>query len=82
MITDRIPIFTSNYNSLQASLNRHFSNNLTVQIGYTWSRLLTTSPEDRSLATYNTYNLKQSYGPSTLNTPQMFIASYVYDLPF
>lgn len=82
VITDRIPIFTSNYNSLQASLNRHFSNNLTVQIGYTWSRLLTTSPEDRSLATYNTYNLKQSYGPSTLNTPQMFIASYVYDLPF
>jgi hypothetical protein len=81
-ITDRIPIFTSNYNSLQASLNRHFSKGVTVQIGYTWSRLLTTSPEDRSLATYNTYNLKQSYGPSTLNTPQMFVASYVYDLPF
>ncbi|MGB8911272.1 MAG: carboxypeptidase regulatory-like domain-containing protein [Candidatus Sulfotelmatobacter sp.] len=81
-ITDRIPIFTSNYNSLQASLNRRFSKGLTVQLGYTWSRLLTTSPEDRSLATYNTYNLGQSYGPSTLNTPQMFIASYVYDLPF
>jgi hypothetical protein len=80
-ITDRNPIFTSNYNSLQASLNRRFNRGLTVQLGYTWSRLLTTSPEDRSLATYNTYNLKQSYGPSTLNTPQMFIASYVYDLP-
>ena len=82
VITDRIPIFTSNYNSLQASLNHRFSKGLTVQLGYTWSRLLTTSPEDRSLATYNTYNLGQSYGPSTLNTPQMFIASYVYDLPF
>src|SRR5208282_955732 len=65
-----------------ASLNRRFSKGLTVQLGYTWSRLLTTSPEDRSLATYNTYNLGQSYGPSILNTPQMFIASYVYDLPF
>ncbi|MFZ1008510.1 MAG: carboxypeptidase regulatory-like domain-containing protein [Candidatus Sulfotelmatobacter sp.] len=82
VITDRNPIFTSNYNSLQASLNRRFNRGLTVQLGYTWSRLLTTSPEDRSLATYNTYDLKQSYGPSTLNTPQMFIASYVYDLPF
>jgi hypothetical protein len=82
VITDRAPIFTSNYNSLQASLNRRFSKGLTVQIGYTWSRLLTTSPEDRSLATYNTYDLKQSYGPSILNTPQMFVASYVYDLPF
>jgi hypothetical protein len=82
VITDRIPVFTSNYNSLQASLNRRFSKGLTVQLGYTWSRLLTTSPQDRALATYNTYDLRQSYGPSTLNTPQMFIASYVYDLPF
>ena len=82
VITDRLPIFTSNYNSLQASLNRRFSKGLTVELGYTWSRLLTTNPQDRSLATYNTYDLKQSYGPSTLNTPQMFIASYVYDLPF
>ncbi|MGC2398516.1 MAG: carboxypeptidase regulatory-like domain-containing protein [Acidobacteriaceae bacterium] len=81
-ITDRIPVFTSNYNSLQASLNRRFSKNLTVELGYTWSRLLTTNPQDRALGTYNTYDLKQSYGPSTLNTPQMFIASYVYDLPF
>jgi hypothetical protein len=81
-ITDRNPIFTSNYNSLQASLNRRFRRGLTVELGYTWSRLLTTNPQDRSLATYNTYDLKQSYGPSTLNTPQMFIASYVYDLPF
>jgi hypothetical protein len=82
VITDRNPIYTSNYNSLQASLNRRFSKGLTLQLGYTWSRLLTTNPEDRSLATYNTYDLKQSYGPSTLNTPQMFIASYVYDFPF
>jgi hypothetical protein len=82
VITDRNPIFTSNYNSLQVSLNRRFNKGLTVQIGYTWSRLLTTSPEDRALATYNTYSLGQSYGPSTLNTPQMFVASYVYDLPF
>jgi hypothetical protein len=82
VITDRNPIYTSNYNSLQISLNRRFNRGLTVQLGYTWSRLLTTSPEDRALATYNTYDLKQSYGPSTLNTPQMFIASYVYDLPF
>ena len=82
VITDRLPVFTSNYNSLQASLNRRFSKGLTVQLGYTWSRLLTTNPQDRSLGTYNTYDLKQSYGPSTLNTPQMFVASYVYDLPF
>jgi hypothetical protein len=81
-ITSRNPVFTSNYNSLQVSLNRRFSRGLTLEVGYTWSRLLTTNPQDRSLATYNTYDYKQSYGPSTLNTPQMLVVSYVYDLPF
>lgn len=81
-ITSRIPDFTSNYNSLQVSLNRRFSNNLAVQVAYTWSKLLSTNPYDRGLATYDTYNYGYSYGPSTLNTPQMFVASYVYDLPF
>ena len=81
-ITARIPAFTSNYNSLQVSLNRRFSRALTLGVAYTWSRLLTTNPFDRSLATYNTYDYKQSYGPSTLNTPQMLVVSYVYELPF
>ncbi len=81
-ITARVPVFTSNYNSLQVSLNRRFSRGLTLEVGYTWSKLLTTNPFDRSLATYNSYDLKQSYGPSTLNTPQMLVVSYIYELPF
>jgi len=80
-INSRAPIFTSNYNSLQMSLNRRMTKGLTLGVSYTWSRLLTTNPYDRGLATYNTYDLKQSYGPSTLNTPQMFVMSYVYDFP-
>ena len=81
-ITARLPVFTSNYNSLQVSLNRRFSRGLTLGVAYTWSKFLDTNPFDRSLATYNTYDYKQSYGPSTLNTPQMLVVSYVYDLPF
>ncbi len=81
-ITSRATIFTSNYNSLQASLNRRFSKGLTLGVAYTWSKLLTTNPYDRGLSAYNTYDLKQSYGPSVLNTPQMLVASYVYDFPF
>ena len=81
-ITDRVPVFTSNYSSLQASLNRRFSHGLTLGVAYTWSKLLTTNPQDRALATYDTYNLKQSYGASTLNTPQMLVFSYMYQLPF
>ncbi len=81
-ITARLPVFTSNYNSLQVSLNRRFSRGLTLEVGYTWSKFLDTNPFDRSLAVYDTYDYKQSYGPSTLNTPQMLVVSYVYDLPF
>ncbi len=81
-IISRAPIFTSNYNSLQASLNKRFSKGLTVQVAYTWSKLLTNMPQDRALGVYDSYNIASNYGPSTLNTPQMFVASYVYDLPF
>ena len=81
-INARVPFYTSNYNSLQASLNRRFSKGLTLGVSYTWSKLLTTNPYDRGLSAYDTYDLKQSYGPSVLNTPQMFVASYVYELPF
>jgi len=81
-INDRATVYTSNYNSLQVSLNRRFSKGLTLELGYTWSKLLTTNPYDRGLSAYDTYDLKQSYGPSVLNTPQMLVVSYVYDLPF
>jgi len=81
-VKSRAPIFTSNYNSLQVSLNRRFSRGLTVQVGYTWSKLLTNMPQDRDLGVYDSYDIPANYGPSTLNTPQMFVVSYVYELPF
>jgi hypothetical protein len=81
-ITDRAPVFTSNYNSLQASLNRRMSHGLAVGVAYTWSKLLTTNPLDRALIAYDTYNLKQSYGLSSLNTPQIFSLNYMYEEPF
>ena len=79
---DRATVFTSSYNSLQASLNHRLSHNLTFGVSYTWSRLLTTNPVDRAWGATNTYNLKQDYGPSTLNTPQIFVLSYLYQEPF
>jgi len=81
-ITSRATVYTSNYNSLQVSLNRRFSKGLTLGVAYTWSKLLTTNTNDRGTSAYDTYDLKGSYGPSALNTPQMFVMSYVYDLPF
>jgi Carboxypeptidase regulatory-like domain/TonB-dependent Receptor Plug Domain len=85
-IADRAPLYTSNYNSLQISA-QHSGHGLTLGIAYTWSKLLTTSSGDRAngqyaLVTTDSYDLRKDYGPSTANTPQIFMANYIYDLPF
>jgi hypothetical protein len=81
-IISRDPVFTSNYNSLQATLQRRLSHGLEVGVAYTWSKLLGTNYEDRGSAAYDTYNLKENYGLSTTNTPQMVSINYVYQEPF
>ena len=81
-IISRLPVFSSNYNSLQVSLNRRVSRGLTLGVAYTWSKSLTNNPVDRGTGVYDTYNYAMSYGPSTLNTPQMLVVNYVYDFPF
>ncbi len=81
-INTRSPLFTSNYNSLQVSLSHRSKKGLTVGVAYTWSKILTTNPSDRSNEVTNTYDPQFDYGPSNLNTPQVFEASYVYELPF
>jgi len=81
-ITARDTEFTSNYNSLQITLNRQVSRGLNVGVAYTWSKLLTDNSNDRGTAIADTYNPKLDYGPSAFNTPQIFVFNYVYDLPF
>jgi len=82
----RLPIFTSNYNSLQVSLNHRTARDLTVGIAYTWSKNLADQTNDRATAGTNTttypYDPKLDYGPSGLNEPQIFIANFVYKEPF
>ncbi len=78
----RVPVFTSNYNSLQVSVSHRVTRGLTAGIAYTWSKNLTDQSVDRGVANTNTYDPKLDYGPSTLNTPQIFIANYAYQLPF
>lgn len=81
---DRLPEYTSNYNSLQFSLNHRTHNGLTLGVAYTWGRTLGNAGAnaDRGNGTYDTYDVNLDYGPSPLNQPQTFVASYVWDLPF
>jgi hypothetical protein len=75
------PVFTSNYNGLQAQLVKHFSETSVVTVNYTWSHTLTTASGDYRAA-QNTYNLRGDYGNSDFDRRHVFTATYVYTLPF
>jgi len=71
---------TSNYNSLQASLQRRFGKGLTMGATYTWSKSLTTSSADESFV--DPFSPKQySYNVAAWDRRNVAAVSYVYDLP-
>jgi hypothetical protein len=80
-INSRAPFFSNNYNSLQVSLE-HRSHGLQAGVAYTYSKDLSTQSTDRSETATNSYDFSRDYGPSTYNTPHIFTANYVYDLPW
>ncbi len=71
---------TSNYNGLQASLQRRFGRTLTIGAVYTWSKSMTTSTNDESYV--DPYNAKKySYQVAGWDRTQVAAINYVYDLP-
>lgn len=69
----------SNYNSLQASLQRRFSKGLTFGAAYTWSKSMVTASDDGD--EQNPVNQNLDYRAAPWDNTQVFAANYVYDLP-
>lgn len=81
--------FGSNYNSLQASLQKRFSGGGTLLAAYTWSKLMSNTDTITSwlegggvgqIQDWNNLPAEQSL--SSQDVPQRLIISYVLDLPF
>jgi hypothetical protein len=70
---------TSNYNSLQASLQRRFSRGLTFGVVYTWSKSLATASSDSD--EQNPVDALLDYRAASWDRTHVFAANYVYDLP-
>ncbi len=70
---------TSNYNSLQASLQRRFSKGLTFGVAYTWSKSLTTANADQDVQ--DPFNALLDYRAASWDRTHVFAANYVYNLP-
>jgi hypothetical protein len=70
---------TSNYNSLQVSLQRRFSKGLTFGAVYTWSKALTTASSDGD--TQDPFRPLLDYRAASWDRTHVFSANYVYSLP-
>ena len=78
------------YNAMIAKLERRFHNGLNLLASYTWSKILTDTGNiiGGSLGgaytanIQNPFNLKEEKAVSPQDVPQIFVVSYLYDLPF
>ena len=73
--------FNSNYNGLQAELQKRFGSSL-IKVDYTWSKALTDNQTDRSTAPQNVYDIHSDYGPLQQDRTHVFSVDFVYDLPW
>jgi hypothetical protein len=84
------------YDSLQAQVKHQFSNGLTLQVAYTWSKSMTNVDSAEAGSGINPpgqvlfgaansndpLDLAQQYGLSSFNRPQRVVISYVYNFPY
>ena len=70
---------SSNYNSLQAKVDKRFSNGFQIMAHYTFSHSNTYDSSDQS---YYVIDPKEAYGPDRYNRNHVFLVTSVYELPF
>jgi hypothetical protein len=87
--TDGVPVFSSifaqdtvgnsNYNSLQAMLQKRFSKGLQFQIAYTWSKSFDEGSSFEGIV--NPIDIRRSYALSLFDARHRFVTSYDWELP-
>jgi hypothetical protein len=75
---------SSNYHSLQATINRRFTGGLLLKGAYTWSKAMNMTDDD-GWASVN-WNwagaFRRNYAPASYDRTHVFQIGWVYDLPF
>lgn len=72
---------TSNFNSLQVSVNREFSRGLTFGLAYTYSKALGVTSGDGDYTRIDNLTRFANYGPLNYDRRQVLAINYVYELP-
>jgi hypothetical protein len=72
---------SSNYNGLQASINRRFSRGLQFGVSYTFSKTLGVADGDTNGITPYFHPRERNYGPLSFDRSHVLVINYMYDLP-
>jgi hypothetical protein len=74
----------SNFNALQISVDKRFSNGFTILGFYSWAKTLDYTSINiwaDNILVQNPFNFFFRRGPADQNVPQRFVTSFVWDLP-
>ncbi len=72
---------SSNYHSMQISVNRKFTRSFTYALAYTWSKAMTTANGDTSTVGYPTDIRGYEYRRADFDRRHILTLNYVYNLP-
>lgn len=81
-ITERQTSASSRYDSLQLGLNRRYAQGLQFGLAYTFSKVITDSPDDRSTIAQDVRNLRADRALASFDKTHIFVTNFVYELPF
>jgi hypothetical protein len=71
----------SEYNSLQVSAERRYTNGLKVSVAYTYGKSMDNGSDKRNVI-WNSFDDSNFWGPSSFDRRHVLVVSYIYDLPF
>lgn len=72
---------TTNFNSLQVSVNRQFASGLTFGLAYTYSKALGVTSGDGDYTRIDSLTRFANYGPLNFDRRQVLAINYVYGIP-
>lgn len=81
-ITERQTSASSRYDSFQLGVNQRMARGVQFGLAYTWSKVVTDSPDDRTTIPQDSFNLRAERARASFDKTHIFVANFIWELPF